>query len=47
MRVLDRVLHETDTTQRDIVAISNVRAKGHETIMRIIDNIGPTRRYDR
>jgi hypothetical protein len=34
-----------DARQRDIVAISNVRASGHEVIMRIIDNVGPTRRY--
>ncbi len=35
-----------EARQRQILAISNIRAKGHETNMRIIDNIRPSGRYE-
>ena len=35
-----------DARQLEVLAISNARAKGHETNMRIIDNIRPSGRYE-
>jgi hypothetical protein len=35
-----------DARQLEIRAISNIRAKGHETNMQIINNIRPTGRYE-
>jgi hypothetical protein len=35
-----------DARQRELLAINNIRARGHETNMRIIDSMRPSGRYE-
>jgi hypothetical protein len=35
-----------DARQLELLAINNIRAQGHETNMRIIDNLRPSGRYE-